>query len=449
MLSKKQELQHLLRLGLPILIAQFCQTGLGVVDTIMAGHYSSNDLAAVAMGYSIWLPIMLAMMGLVMGTTPMVAQAMGAKKVGEAASWLLQSLWLALILGGLTFWGLNHVDQLFAIFDVPEQIGAVSSQYLAAMACAMPAMAFYQSWRSFNEGIECTRIIMYVGLASVLLNIPLNYVFIYGEFGFPELGGVGCGVASALVFWFSALFLWVYSRVHKHPASQQAYQHGQLPDWSKIRALFLLGLPIAVSLFAEVALFTGITLLLAFAGEVVIAGHQISLNVSGLVFMVPLSISLAMTIRVGHLVGAGQFAQARFSRKVGQGLSLVCALFNAAVLVVFGSLIASWYTPDSAVATLAASLFILAAVYQIPDALQITANGALRGYKDTAVPMCLLVVSYWICALPSGWWLSKQLWQAEPLLVHGYWWGLVIGLTLAAVLLNARLKWREQVCAVD
>jgi MATE family multidrug resistance protein len=445
MLSTKQELQQLLRLGAPILVAQFCQTAVGVVDTVMAGNYSANDLAAVALGYSIWLPIMLAMMGLLMSVTPLVAQAMGAKKASEAGDWLQQGLWMALLLGGLVYWALNNVDYLFDWFDVPDKFSDISSQYLVAIACGMPAMALYQSWRSFNEGIERTRIIMYVGIASFLLNIPLNYLFIYGEWGFPQLGGVGCGVASALVFWFSALCLWAYTRWSHHPASQQASRQLQWPQLVQLNKLFWLGLPIAISLFAEVALFAGIALLLAFAGETVIAAHQIALNVSGVVFMVPLSISLAITIRVGFLLGAGQRQEAQFSRKVGQGLSIVCALFNATVLVTLATQIAGFYTPDISINSLAASLLLLAAVYQIPDALQITANGALRGYKDTAVPMLMLVISYWACALPFGWWLSKQDWQGEPLLAHGYWWGLVLGLTVAAILLNGRLRWRERI----
>lgn len=440
----KKELSYLVRLGAPILVAQFCQTAVGVVDTVMAGNYGANDLAAVALGYAIWLPVMLAMMGLLMSTTPLVAHAMGEKEVSEAGVWLQQSLWMALILGGLIFLLLNNVDVLFAWFEVPDKFNVISSQYLAAIACGMPAMALYQSWRSFNEGIERTRIIMYVGVVSFLLNIPLNYVFIYGHFGFPQLGGVGCGVASALVFWFSALYLWGYTRLRHHPASELVFKAGQWLQWQRQKKLFLLGLPIAISLFAEVGMFACIALLLAYAGETVIAAHQIALNVSGVLFMIPLSISMAITIRVGFLAGSKQFEMARFSRKVGQGLSLVFAFFNAGVLVFLGPEIVSFYTPDQAIAQLAASLLLLAAIYQIPDALQVTANGALRGYKDTAVPMVMLVISYWVCALPFGWYFSRVEWNGELLLAHGYWWALVLALSVATVLLSLRLFWREK-----
>jgi MATE family multidrug resistance protein len=441
--SKKRELLTLLKLGWPILVAQFCQTAMGAVDTIMAGHYGVEDLAAVALGYSFWLPAMLAMTGLLMATTPLVAHAIGARDTKEASRWLQQSLWMSLLLGVLVFLFLYNARLLFNWFDVPPNLGRISSSYLQAIACGMPAALIFQALRSFNEGLSQTKIIMYVGLSAFLINIPLNYLFIYGEFGFPELGGVGCGVASGLVMWFEAFCLWIYSRCSSHPAKKQAWLRSDLPllQWQK--NLFLLGFPIAVALFVEVGMFSCIALLLAKSGQTVIAAHQIALNVTGVIFMIPLSISLAMTIRIGYFLGGGNHREARLSRQIGQHLAIYCAVFNCLVMALLGPAIVAIYTPDQAIQKLAASLLLIAAVYQIPDALQISANGALRGRKDTAVPMVILIVSYWLIALPSGIFLAGTIWNGNPLLAHGYWWALVVGLTVAAWLLNLRLRSEE------
>jgi MATE family multidrug resistance protein len=442
--SKKRELRVILKLGWPILIAQFCQTAMGVIDTIMAGRYAVQDLAAVALGYSFWLPTMLAMTGLLMAVTPLVAHEDGAGRTGKAAQWLQQGLWMALLLGALVLWLLFNARLLLDWFGAPPDLATISSAYLKAIACGMPAALIFQVFRSFYEGLSRTRVIMYVGLSAFVLNVPLNYLFIYGHWGFPELGGVGCGVASGLVMWFEAIFLWIYSRRHRHPVSRQGWQGGGLPRLRQQKTLFLLGLPIAIALFVEVGMFSCIALLLATAGQTVIAAHQIALNVTGVIFMIPLSISLAMTIRVGYFLGGGDVAEARLSRQVGQRLALCCAIANGLFMAFFSSQITGLYTADIAIRELSSSLLLVAAAYQVPDALQISANGALRGRKDTAVPMLILVVSYWLIALPSGIYMAGSLWNGEPLLAHGYWWALVLGLSVAALLLNLRLRSEER-----
>lgn len=435
----RYEWRQLAKIGLPILAAQLCQTAIGVTDTIMAGRYHANDLAAIALGYSIWLPAMIAITGLVMAATPLIAHAIGAKRDHEAGHHLLQSQWLALLVGALLFFLVYNSVGLLVWFDVPEVLLPICQRYLQAIAWGMPGIAFYQAWRSYNEGIANTTIIMVIGFLAMLLNIPLNYIFIYGKFGIAEMGGAGCGVASAIAMWLSALALAVHSIVKRHPALQAIQRRDFRPDLAILKTMFLLGYPIAIALFVEMGAFAGIALLLAYAGKTVIAAHQVTLNFTALIFMMPLSVSLAMTIRIGQALGAGHVSEAIFIRRSGQKLVILLALFNAMMIYVFADMIAGLYTRDLAIRNLATSLMLIACVYQLPDSLQISAAGALRGWKDTKVPMFFVMVSFWVVGLPLGFFLSRQEYGGEPLYAHGYWWGLVIGLSMAALLLNGRL----------
>jgi len=398
----QQEIRRLVRLALPILLAQVAQTAMTLVDTIMAGRYSAIDLAAISVASSFWLPIVLTSQGIIMALTPIVAQLNGAQKQAQIPATVAQGLWLTLLVfipAGLL---LYYSPMLLHWMDVSTVMADKTTRYLHAMLLGLPAYLFYQVLRNYAEGLSHTVPGMCIGFAGLLLNIPLNYLLIYGVWGFPELGGVGCGFASAGAMWFMAIAMTVY--VLKSPSYQQCrlFQHFIGWQWDSIRRIFKLGAPIALALFCEVTLFTVVALLLAPLGPEIVASHQVALNYSSLIFMIPLSLGYAVTIRVGHSLGELQPKQAKVAVICGLLVGLSITVMTASSTILLRTWIATQYTDDPTVITLAAHLIIFAAIYQFSDTIQAISSGALRGLKDTRVIFLITLISYWMIGIPVG-----------------------------------------------
>ena len=436
-----QELRQFLRLGTPILIAEVLHVSASFVDTVMAGRYSSADLAAVAVGSSLLFPVLILMMGTIMATTPTVAQYFGAKKLNLIGPFVQQSLWLAAILSCLAVGLLYALDPLFDWLDIKDPIKGIGLRYLHAAALSLPAVAIMQSLRSFSEGLGLTKPMMYFSLLGLLINIPMNYIFIYGKFGVPEMGGEGCGWATAISLWASVIGMAVY--VYAKPAYHQCAMFTQFnwPQLSTQLNILKVGLPIGFSIFIEATMFAIVALLLAPLGADIVAAHQLVLNFASLCFMIPLSIGMALTIRVGHGIGGNLPDQVKRSVLVGFGLALGLSSLTCLVLLMLPVTLSNIYTTDPVVVDIAVSLFVFAALFQISDAFQISANGALRGFKDTAKPLLLIFISYWLIGLPLGYTLGMTDMIYPAMGAAGFWIGIIFGLSVAAVLLSLRL-WR-------
>ena len=435
----RTELRTLLALATPIIIAQLAHTAMGFVDTLMAGRVSPHDLAAVALGNSIWVPVFLLMTGILLATTAKVAQRFGAGQQAEIGPLVRQALWLALVVGCAAAALLWNVEFVFQLMDInPELIGP-SMGYLRAVACGFPAVALYHVLRCFSDGLSHTRPSMVLGLLGLLLNIPANYIFIYGKFGLPAMGGVGCGWATALVMVFMLLGMlwWVKWAPFYKPS--QLFSRFDWPQWAVIRRLLKIGVPMGIAVFAEVSLFSVIALLIGGLGASVVAGHQIALNFTSMVFMIPYSLGMAATVRVGQALGRGEPRQARFAAGVSMAAALGYACLSASAMLLLREQIAQIYSPDPTVIAIAASLIVLAALFQFSDAIQVTAAGALRGYQDTRMTMLLTLFAYWGIGLPVGYALGLSSLFGEPSGPRGLWQGLIVGLTCAAIMLAIRL----------
>ncbi len=433
------EVKQLAKLASPLLAAQLLATGMGAVDTLMSGRYHANDLAAVAVGSSIWLPLYLLISGLLIATTSMVARFHGAGDRTSLVTTVRQSLWLALaatIPCVLLLW---NVRPLLDWLSVDTAFVAIAEGYLAAIAWGLPGAAIFCSLRAFTEGMGRTKPFMLCSAAAFVCNIPLNYGLINGLWGLPELGGVGCGWATALCLWLQVgLLLWFTSRANNYDGVS-LWGGWEWPHWSTIRRVARLGLPISLAVFAEVSIFSAIALLLAPLGTLVVASHQIALSVSHLIFMIPLSLSQAITIRVGYFLGRQEQARANFVVRAGVISAGLVALSTMSLILTFRHSIVSWYSPDVQVQAVAAGLFVWMAVYQFPDQIQIASNACLRAYQDTRVPLMLILLSYWGVAIPLGITLARTDWLVQPLAAEGFWIALVVGLSLTAVLLGGRL----------
>jgi MATE family multidrug resistance protein len=379
------------------------------------------------------------MTGILLATTPKVAERFGAGQETAIGALVRQALWLALAVGiaaGVVLWNAKPILEVMGVD--PELIGP-SMVYLYGIGCGIPSVALYYVLRCFSDGLGRTRPSMMIGLFGLLLNIPLNYVFIYGHFGMPALGGAGCGWATAVAMWcmFFAMLAWVWWA----PAYKKAglFDHFEWPRREPIQRLLSIGLPIGIAVFAESSIFAVIALLIGSLGADVVAGHQVALNFSSLTFMIPYALGMAVTVRVGHALGAGDPRQARFVAGVGILTALAFAAFFCTIMLSLRSEIAAIYTPDPTVIQVASALIVFAALYQFSDAVQVTAAGALRGYQDTRVTMVMTLFAYWGIGLPVGYALGLSHWFGEPSGPKGLWQGLIVGLTCAAVMLSIRL----------
>ena len=434
------ELRELLYLAGPIMGAQLATTGMTFVDTSMAGQYSAMDLAAIALGSSIWMPVYLLIRGILMAITPTVAHLYGARQTGEIGGQVRQGLWIALLMSLLALGFIYKSDVVLQWLQVEPEMAAKTLEYLKALAWGIPAICLFQALTCYCEGMGKTKPSMVFSFIALALNIPLNYVLIYGKFGFPELGGVGCGYATAICFWVMFLMMAGYTMLGQQHRKIGLFDHWDLPSLSIISSQLKLGVPIGLAIFFEASIFSVVALLIGKLGAIVVAGHQIALNFTSLAFMVPMSLAMGLTIRVGQALGAGKTEQAAYSSYAGIATTLVSATVSASVMLFLPGVVTSIYTQNSEVAILAAQLLVYAALFQYADGIQIAAKGALRGYKDTRVPMAMILFACWGVALPLGYILGLTDWIVEPMGPHGLWIGLVTALTMGAFLLTLRLR---------
>ncbi|CQD36654.1 MATE family efflux transporter [Yersinia enterocolitica] len=439
------EARSLLALAIPVVIAQLSQTAMGVVDTIMAGSVSATDMAAGAVGTSIWLPAILFGHGLLLALTPTVAQLNGSGRRNQIAHQVRQGFWLAFCVSVLIMVVIYNSDHIIMrMHNIDPVLADKAVGFLHAIMWGAPGYLFFQVLRNQCEGLSKTKPGMVIGFIGLLVNIPINYIFIYGKLGAPALGGVGCGVATGTVYWVMFLMMrWYVTRAR----SQQDIKLEKgfaAPDWQVMKRLGGLGLPVALALFFEVTLFAVVALLVSPLGIVAVAGHQIALNFSSLMFMLPMSLSVAATIRVGFRLGQGSVDDARVAAYTSIAVGLMLACVTAIFTVVFREHIALLYNKTPEVVVMASHLMLLAALYQLSDAIQVIGSGVLRGYKDTRSIFFITFTAYWLLGLPSGYLLGLTDYVVPAMGPSGFWIGFVIGLTSAAILMVLRIRWLQK-----
>lgn len=433
------ESKKIIKLSLPLFIAQFAQTAMGFVDTIMAGGVSSTDMAAVAIASSIWLPCILFGVGVLMAIVPLTAQAHGANDVLKIPKTGQQGLYLALLLSIPIAFIFINAGWLMSLMNIETLLAEITIKYLYAMMFGIPAFMMFQALRNYIEGLSLTKPAMVIGFLGLLINIPLNWMFVYGELGAPAMGGAGCGVATAIVYWLMTFALAAYAFYTRKLRQFPLFKNFTRPDFKHIGAISKLGLPVAVAMFFEVTIFAAIAILVAPLGANVVASHQIAINFSSMVFMLPVSIANAVSIRVGFNLGQKNNHYAKQASYAGLAIGLGLSVFTALATVIFKEQIALLYTDNKEVLDLAIVLILFSAIYQCVDAIQAVAAGALRGYKEMNAIFTRTFISYWIVGLPLGYTLGMTDWFVEPLGAKGFWIGITVGLTVAAILLGHRL----------
>lgn len=437
----RTEIRALWQLAWPILVGQLANVGMAVADVAMAGHASAQDLAGVALGSSVWMIVVVTLMGVMMSVNPTVAHYVGAGQFDRVPHVVRQALWKGLGVGAVAFVLANLAARVFDTMELEPAVRGIAVRFVHITSFALPAFALYRVLYGYSASLNQTKPMMAIALAALLLNVVLNWLLIVGNLGFPSLGGVGCAWATMVCIWFNLGALLWWMRRSPDYRSTWPFARFEWPHREKVGSLLKLGLPIGVTYFAEASAFSLIALLVAHFGSTQVAAHQIALNFSSLTFMLPLSLGLALLTRVGQALGAGDAVAARFRATVGVALSIGLAVLSALLMAVFNHGIAAAYTSDAQVATAAASLLLMAALFQVSDAAQVSTSCAIRGYKVTRSPMVIHLTAFWGFALPLGCVLGLapdwSPWRpAQALQAQGFWIALVVGLTVAALCLG-------------
>lgn len=433
------ESRTLIALASPMLVAQLAQIGTGVVDTIMAGHYSATDLAAVAIGYNIWLPIYLFYIGVMLGATYIIAQHCGAGRVQQIRDSLPQALWLALALGLVGGPLCFFANPLLEALDLEASTQARSRAYLQAVAFGLPAAAIFEALRCHNQGVGIMRPFAIASVLGFLANIPLNYALIYGRWGLPEMGAAGCGWATAFAFWLSAGVMGFFVLRGKRLKPFLPPLRPVAPQPALIGGIIRLGLPLGCTLFVEVAFFSVIALCIATLGDVAIGAHQIAFNMWDVVYMPLVSFGSALALRVGHAIGAGDRAALRLAISCGTAMTVMVGLLGMTLLLSAPATLVGFYTTDPRIAALAISLLRLAALFIAIDSAQVAASYCLRAFKDTRFAFFALCLAYWLITLPLGYWRGIMSADNARDGTIAFWESLIVGIAVTSLLVILRL----------
>lgn len=419
----------------PNLVAQLLSIGMMLADTIIAGHYSTADLAGVAIGSSFYISVIMLLNGTLQAVSPVVAYHVGARRDQQVAGALQQGLWLAcaLIVPGLLL--LLNPEVLFRLAAVPAATAQRASDYLWAASLGLPAVLFYKTFAGFSNAVGQPKALMAISALVTAAHVPLAWSLVNGMLLWPPMGGTGCALSTALVNWLAVAGAGLYLLLHKSYQRFELFARLERPRWSAQRDLLRLGLPIGMSTFIDVSSFTLIAILAARMGEATVAGHRVISNMTALIYMLPLSLGIATLVHVGQAMGAQDPLRARATARMGLRLTLACALVIGVLLWLLRQPLIGLYSSDPTVRAVALSLIVYLCVYQCLDGVQTVSSYALRGYKVTLLPMVMHTVCFWGLGLSGGYWLSYLApWRVIEPGIQGFWQACVAATLLASVL---------------
>ena len=436
---RRSNVKEIVRFAWPIFIAQIAIMANGVVDTVMAGRYGTVDLAAVGIGTSVYITLFVTLMGVLFALTPTAAQLYGAHRYAEIGEEVRQSCWLALALATISVILLTHPGPILALSRLAPAVETKVRAYLVFIAWGVPAGLLFRVFQGFSTAVSRPRVVMTLNLVGLALKVPLNWVFMYGAFGFTGLGGAGCAAATSLAAWITCAAAWLWCALEPGYGRYRVFERW---SWPRMRAqwqLVALGVPIGATFFVDVTAFTFMALFIARYGALWSGAHQIAANLAALCFMLPLAVGNAAAILVGQAIGAHEFVRARATGATALAMGLACGLTLGAILFFGAEPISGLYTSDVAVRRAAVSLLAFVAVYHVFDAVQAVAANVVRGYKRAGVPMVIYGLALWGVGLGGGYALGigpidlRAFGVATPLGASGFWLAAAVGIALAAV----------------
>lgn len=440
MLFVKKDIKKLLSVMIPILVAQVSTAGVTFINTTMAGHAGADDLAGVSVGAGLFYPLLASIIGLLMAGTPLMAQLIGRKE-RESLPFIVRS---GMVIG-LSVWALFtaayffFIDDLLASLALEAAVEHIARYYLMTMIGVVFFLALMIPLRCLTDTAGSTSISMKLFLMAPVINGIFNYLFIYGHGGMPALGGIGAGLATMMTYGFLlGLFLLVVMK-SKDLGGRQIFSNLALRS-KDLREYLVVGVPSGLSIFMEMSLFSLIIVFLSRYGTDALAAYQIADNFASLVYMLPVSCSMALTILIATAVGAGDMTLARRYKKAGFVVAMAGAMMTASFTVLFRNSIGSVYTDDAAVALIAGQFLIYSAGWQLFDAISTPIQGILRGLKDTRISFVLMVLAYWGGCFPMSLFLDSH----TALGADSFWLGLDFGVGCSAFLMVLRLLYVER-----
>ena len=421
------------RLAWPVVLAQLAIVGMNLVDTVLAGQVSAQILGEVAIGSAVWGVLLLWLIGTMMSVAPAVSSGRGAARNEVLADILCQALYLGAIVVALALAVAPLLPLLMQKMKVDPSLIPGATSFVHGVLWGAPALTCYIALQKFCEGMGRTRPGLYFSGIGLILLMPLCFALLNGAWGFPRLLSFGAGLATATVYWVSAIGMSIY--VYVQFAEIGALRRWSRPKFDQIKALASVGVPIAVTILMEAGLFYSVLLLMSRFGTNWVAAHAVAINVASIAFMMPLGLANAVTVRTGFAHGQADLAGERLAGVAGICLCLLTQAVSASVMLLFAGPIAQLYLPnDLPVAMMAAQFLFLAAIFQFPDGVQAVCNGALRGMQDTKIPMLLTLIAYWALGFPLAYSLAF-VYGFGP---QGLWYGFILGLSAAMVLLGER-----------
>jgi len=434
------ELGPLWRIAWPLLIAQTAQIGTGVVDTLMAGNYGDVDLAAIAIGFNIWLPLYLIILGTLFACSAIVAQDFGAGRIERVRSFLPQGLWVAVALSAVMTPLCLNSGIVIELLGLPPETAVKTTAYVSRVGLGFPALGIFMALRYHTQGLGITAPFAMASVIGFIANVPLNYMLIFGAWGAPELGAEGCGLATAASMWISTSIILLYVLTARSLRPYLPDRWLQMPDQQRIVEILAVGIPVGLTFFLETGVFSAITLLIATLGDAAVAAHQIAINVWDVFYIPMVSIGSAMATRMGHAIGAGNAHGVRMALRVGAALSTLIGLLAMSLLLLFPDAIIGAYTQSDTIRDLAFSLLRLAALFIMIDVVQIVGSFVLRAYKETRFPFVVVTFSYWGLALPLGYAMAIHWGDSTPEGTVDFWYATILGIAVAAALITWRVR---------
>ena len=433
------ELKALVRLALPVSLAQLAIVGMSATDVLVAGWAGTEELAGMNLGVNTWNMIALFFMGIGFATQPLVARRFGAGQSQGVKQQLHQSTWLGLLCGiGCLVAVLAAVFALDLVAFDPT-ILRIAKDYLLVMSLGAIPFALLPALRGTLEGVSLTAPVMWVNAVAFLINIPLDIILVNGLYGAPKLGGVGCAWATVIVIYWMLLANFWMLKVHPKLAEQCLLREWHRPDWAAIGKTWQLGFPIGISIVVELSMFSGAGIMIAKFGAVETAAHAVAITVASASFMLYVGLGQGVTIRASQMLGAHQPDQAWYAVKVGTWFNVALACLFAGIYVVFAPQLVALASSDQAVVQLGVALLLFGAAFQLADCLQVAIICALRAYGDTVSPPQYQVMSFWVFGVPLGVGLAFWGWWPGLEGAKGMWFAMTASLYLVAILLFRRL----------
>ena len=440
--SLAERIRLSIKIFFPILLSQVLMNATSFLDTLMAGRASTSDLAGVAMATSVWIPFQTGLTGILIAVTPIVSNKIGASVSKEKVrEFFIQAIYVAFLMSIvsilITF---AFFSPLLDWLNLSLRVHKIAHHFLLFLSTGFIPLFLYTVIRCFFDAHGKTKISMYISFSILPINTIMNYLLIFGKFGFPKLGGIGTGIATSVSYWIAffiaILFLYKIEIFKKY----HFFERLPKPALSGWKELLNTGVPIGMSIFFEVSIFAVVTLLMSRFSVGTIAAHQAAMNFSSMLYMVPLSIAMTLTILTGYEFGAQRHSDAKQYAKIGIVFAVVFSVIAAVILFIFRQNIANLYTTNNDMVILISNFLVFAIFFQVSDAIQAPIQGILRGYKDVKFALFMTLVGYWIIGLPIGFLFGTF----TKLGAYGYWIGFISGLFTCAIGLGFRLKYVQK-----